>query len=114
MQESRHRLARKICHGAGGQIRKVYREGQVDQLAALGLVVNAVGCGTPLPVGRRRPAARPGCPVKDEDAARLSPLGHAHLNCLGRYAIASSAPTAGLRPLGQVPDGDGRVDEDGV
>jgi len=26
-------------------------------------------------------------PVRDEDAARLSPLGHAHLNCLGRYAF---------------------------
>ncbi|GAA3617951.1 hypothetical protein GCM10022419_124310 [Nonomuraea rosea] len=38
-------------------------------------------------------------PVKDEDVARLSPLGHAHLNCLGRYAIASSAPDKGLRPL---------------
>jgi hypothetical protein len=41
-----------------------------------------------------------GVPVKDEDVARLSPLGHAHLNCLGRYAIASSAPSKGLRPLG--------------
>ncbi|GAA3618930.1 hypothetical protein GCM10022419_125580 [Nonomuraea rosea] len=41
-----------------------------------------------------------GVPVKDEDVARLSPLGHAHLNCLGRYAIASSAPDKGLRPLG--------------
>ncbi len=43
-----------------------------------------------------------GVPVKDEDVARLSPLGHAHLNCLGRYAIASSAPDKGLRPLGAV------------
>ncbi|MFG6200576.1 hypothetical protein [Nonomuraea sp. JJY05] len=40
-----------------------------------------------------------GVPVKDEDAARLSPPGHAHLNCLGRHAIASSAPDKGLRPL---------------
>ncbi|GAA2405544.1 hypothetical protein GCM10010404_74580 [Nonomuraea africana] len=30
--------------------------------------------------------------VKDEGVARLSPLGHAHLNCPGRYVIASSAP----------------------
>ncbi|MEQ4724187.1 transposase [Nonomuraea sp. B19D2] len=35
--------------------------------------------------------------VKDEDVARLSPLDHAHLNCLGRYAIASSAPDKGRR-----------------
>jgi hypothetical protein len=35
---------------------------------------------------------------------RLSPLGHAHLNCLGRYATASFDPTQGLRALGQIPD----------
>ena len=34
VQESRHRLARKICHGNRGQIRQAYREGQEDQLAA--------------------------------------------------------------------------------
>ncbi|MEV4176017.1 hypothetical protein [Nonomuraea sp. NPDC049709] len=33
-----------------------------------------------------------GVPVKDEDAAWLPPLGHAHLNVLGRYCISSSAP----------------------
>ncbi|WP_440072299.1 Tn3 family transposase [Streptosporangium sp. OZ121] len=27
----------------------------------------------------------PGVLITDEDAARLSPLGHAHLNVLGRY-----------------------------
>jgi TnpA family transposase len=41
LQESRHRLARKIFHG-GGQLRQAYREGQEDQLGALGLVLNAV------------------------------------------------------------------------
>ncbi|WP_440102732.1 hypothetical protein [Streptosporangium sp. H16] len=39
-----------------------------------------------------------------ERAARLSPLGHAHLNVLGRYAISSSAPAEGLRRLGEIPD----------
>ncbi len=37
-------------------------------------------------------------PVRDEDIARLSPLGHAHLNFLGRYSF-SALPPAGLRPL---------------
>jgi Tn3 transposase DDE domain len=58
-----------------------------------------------------------GVPVEDANAARLGPLGHAHLNVLGRYAIASSAPAAGLRQLGEipdVPDSDGDVDEAGV
>jgi len=36
--------------------------------------------------------------LRDEDVARLSPLGHAHLNCLGRYAFTTRA-VAGLRPL---------------
>jgi hypothetical protein len=36
--------------------------------------------------------------VREEDVARLSPLGHAHLNCLGRYAFTTQPPTE-LRPL---------------
>jgi hypothetical protein len=40
-----------------------------------------------------------GTGVTDQDVARLSPLGHAHLNCLGRYAITPSGPSQGLRPL---------------
>ncbi|MGI8868836.1 MAG: Tn3 family transposase, partial [Mycobacteriales bacterium] len=35
-------MARKICHGNCGQIHQPYREGQEAQLAALGLVLNAV------------------------------------------------------------------------
>jgi hypothetical protein len=42
------------------------------------------------------------------DATRLSPLGHAAVNCLGRYAF-SAQPAAELRPLG---DPDARDSED--
>ena len=35
----------------------------------------------------------------DEDVARLSPLKHANLNCLGRYSFRASQPGEGLRPL---------------
>lgn len=42
LQESRHALARFIFHGRRGQIRQSYREGQEDQLGALGLVLNAI------------------------------------------------------------------------
>ncbi|MBT2365747.1 Tn3 family transposase [Streptomyces sp. ISL-10] len=35
-------LARAICHGGRGQIRQAHRGGQGDQLAGLGLVLNAV------------------------------------------------------------------------
>ncbi len=99
VQESRHRLGRKICHGNRGQIRQPYREGQEDQLAALGLVLNAVVLWNTRYLDAIREQLRErGEQVRGEDVARLSPLGHAHLNCLGRYAF-TSAPPAGLRPL---------------
>lgn len=40
--ESRHAVARAICHGQKGEIRKRYQDGQEEQLGALGLVTNAV------------------------------------------------------------------------
>ncbi|WP_157745594.1 Tn3 family transposase [Nocardiopsis gilva] len=51
-----------------------------------------------------------GVPVKDGDVARLSPLGHAHINFLSRYDITASAPAQGLRQLGEVPDLPGAAD----
>lgn len=47
VQESRHRLARKVFHGKRGQLHQKYREGQEDQLGALGIVVNAITLWTP-------------------------------------------------------------------
>ena len=38
--EDRHSLARAVFHGKRGELRQRYREGQEDQLGALGLVVN--------------------------------------------------------------------------
>jgi TnpA family transposase len=40
--ESRHSLAREVFHGKRGELFQRYREGQEDQLSALGLVVNMV------------------------------------------------------------------------
>ena len=40
--EGRHQLARVVFHGKRGELRQRYREGQEDQLGALGLVVNAI------------------------------------------------------------------------
>ena len=43
---------------------------------------------------------RTGHEIRDEDVARLSPLKHRNLNCLGRYSFTVSTPAAGrLRPL---------------
>jgi TnpA family transposase len=110
VQESRHRLGRKICHGHRGQIRQAYREGQEDQLAALGLVLNAAVLWNTRYLDAVVESLRgSGQPVRDEDAARLSPLGHAHLNCLGRYAFTTQPP-AELRPLRDPNARDGEDD----
>ena len=94
VQESRHRLGRKICHGHRGQIRQAYREGQEDQLAALGLVLNAVVLWNTRYLDAIVESLRgSGQPVRDEAAARLSPLGHAHLNCL----VATPSPPSRLQ-----------------
>jgi TnpA family transposase len=43
--EDRHKLARSLFHGKQGELRQRYREGQEDQLGALGLVLHLVpGC----------------------------------------------------------------------
>lgn len=40
--EGRHGLSRVVFHGKRGELRQHYREGQEDQLGALGLVVNMI------------------------------------------------------------------------
>lgn len=42
IHEGRLKLARTIFYGSRGQLRKQYREGQEDQLGALGLVTNVI------------------------------------------------------------------------
>jgi Tn3 transposase DDE domain len=99
VQESRHRLARKIFHGQRGELRQAYREGQEDQLGALGLVLNAVVLWNTRYTDAAVTALRAeGHPVRDDDVARLSPLGDTHINMLGRYVFAARADV-GLRPL---------------
>ena len=40
--EGRHALARAVFHGKRGELRQRYREGQENQLDALGVVVNMI------------------------------------------------------------------------
>mgnify|MGYP005606742319 CR=1 FL=1 len=100
VQESRHRLARKIFHGQRGRLYQKYREGQEDQLGALGLVVNAVVLWNTryldAIIGHLRTQ---GTIVLDEDVIRLSPLGHAHINELGRYTFPPLPARPDLRAL---------------
>lgn len=100
VQESRHTLARKLFFGQRGELRQAYREGQEDQLGALGLVLNAVVLWNTRYLDAAIAALRErGHPVDAPDVARLSPLGHAHLNCLGRYSFTPPHGSGELRPL---------------
>jgi TnpA family transposase len=100
VQESRHKLGRTVFHGRRGQIYQAYREGQEDQLGALGLTINAVVLWNTTYENAAVEALREaGEEVRDEDVARLSPLVTAHLNVLGRYSFAAPHLEARLRPL---------------
>jgi TnpA family transposase len=81
--ESRHSLARKILHGHRGDIMQpsvvLFNTRYID------LAVTALRAQ--------------GYPVRDEDAARLSPLGYAHINMLGRYTFPAPSSAQRLRPL---------------
>ena len=77
-----------MFHGKRGELRQRYREGQEDQLGALGLVVNVIVRWNTLYVDAALNQLRAeSFEVRDEDVARLSPLGFEHINMLGRYAF---------------------------
>jgi len=106
--EGRHRLARVVFHGQRGELRQRYREGQEDQLGALGLVVNIIVLWNTIYLDRALTQLRAdGYALQDADIARLSPLGNAHLNVLGRYSFTLAEPIlrGGWRPFRQ-PDQD--------
>ena len=84
--EGRHALARTVFHGQRGELRQRYREGQEDQLGALGLVVNAIVLwNTRYMDAALEQLRRYGREVRREDIERLSPLAHEHINLHGRY-----------------------------
>jgi TnpA family transposase len=86
--EGRHQLARTVFHGKRGELRQRYREGQEDQLGALGLVVNVIVLGNTIYMDAALDQLRAeGFDLRDEDVGRLSPLGFDHINMLGHYAF---------------------------
>ncbi|KAB0525748.1 Tn3-like element ISXc4 family transposase [Xanthomonas cissicola] len=100
--EGRHSLAREVFHGKRGELFQRYREGQEDQLSALGLVVNMIVLWNTLYMDAVLTQLRSeGYPVKPEDEARLSPFGHEHINMLGRYSfsVPEAVARGELRPL---------------
>ncbi|GAA5534835.1 Tn3 family transposase [Deinococcus aluminii] len=104
--EGRHNVARWVFHRRRGEVRQKYREGQEDQLGALGLVVNAIVLWNTryldAILNRLRDSETT---VLAEDVARLSPLLFEHVNVLGRYhfELSPSLAQGALRPFSE-PD----------
>lgn len=89
--EGRHAVARAICYGQRGEIRKRYREGQEDQLGALGLVTNAVVLWNTLYMQEALSHLRQSGEIPEEEhLTRLSPLINGHINMLGHYTFSLS------------------------
>jgi TnpA family transposase len=87
--EGRHSVGRAVFHGKRGELRQHYREGQEDQLGALGLVLNMIALWNTIYMEAALSQLREeGYRVMDEDAQRLSPLLHEHINMLGRYSFS--------------------------
>ena len=100
--EGRHALARALHFGQKGEVRQRYREGQEDQLGALGLLVNIVVLWNTRYIDLALAQLRhEDATVRDEDVGRLSPLGHAHINLQGHYhfGLPEAVARGVLRPL---------------
>ena len=104
--EGRHSVGRAVFHGRRGELRQHYREGQEDQLGALGLVLNMIVLWNTIYIEAALNQLRnEGYQVRDEDVLRLSPLQHEHINMLGRYTFSmpDAVANGGLRPL-RIPE----------
>jgi TnpA family transposase len=100
--EFRHRLARRVCHGERGEIRRPYRQGQEEQLGALGLVLNVIALWNATYIqAALDQLASEGWTIDPADVARISPLAFKHINFLGRYAfeLPKAVAEGALRPL---------------
>lgn len=100
--EGRHAVARDVFHGQKGELRQRYREGQEDQLGALGLVVNILLLWNTLYMQDALDDLRAkGHMVLQEDIERLSPLTLQHMNLQGTYhfTLPESVAQGNHRPL---------------
>ncbi len=80
-RERRHGLARVVFHGRRGQLRQAYRDGQEDELGALGLVLDAIVVWNTRYIGLAlHDLQKIGMPINPEDVERLSPLLHHHIH----------------------------------
>jgi TnpA family transposase len=101
-QELRHKLGRRVHHGERGEIRSPLRQGQEEQLGALGLALNAIIHWNAIYMQEAlRQLDDSGMAIQADDIARLSPVSWRHINFLGRYEflLPETVANGGLRPL---------------
>jgi hypothetical protein len=84
--EGRHSVARVIFHGNQGELRQPYREGQEDQLGALGFALNALVVWNAQYIDDAIAYLRAtGHEITEGDLNRLSPLQYEHFKMLGNF-----------------------------
>ena len=88
-----------------GELRQPYREGQEDQLGALGFALNALVLWNAQylndAIAQLRAA---GHQITDDDLQRLSPLQHEHIKMLGHFpfTLPHDLAAGARRPLRQL------------
>ena len=100
--EGRHGIARHVFHGQRGELRQRYRQGQEDQLGALGLVVNIVVLWNTWYMQDALDERRAqGQQVRPEDVERLAPIRFRHINVHGKYhfTLPETVAQGHRRPL---------------
>jgi TnpA family transposase len=103
--EGRHGVSRHVFHGQRGELRQRYRQGQEDQLGALGLVVNIIVLwNTWYMQDVLDERQRIGQEVRPEDVERIAPLRFQHINVLGKYhfTLPETVAQGHHRPLRQL------------
>src|SRR6266568_4335139 len=102
--EGRHGVSRHVFHGQRGELRQRYRQGQEDQLGALGLVVNIIVLWNTWYMQDALDERRAlGQEVRPEDVERLAPLRFQHINVHGKYhfTLPETVTQGHRRPLRQ-------------
>jgi TnpA family transposase len=100
--EDRHSVARHVFHGQRGELRQRYRQGQEDQLGALGLVVNMIVLWNTWYIQDVLDELRNnGQEARSEDVERVAPLRFQHINVHGTYhfVLPESVAQGHHRPL---------------
>lgn len=89
VQESRHKLARDVCHGKRGTSHQAYRDGMEDQLGVLGLVLNAVVLWTPATSTTPSPSS---APRATRSETRMSPGSPRSSTATSTCSAATASP----------------------